>query len=615
MVKVDQSQNKIIIAHYGTNGKYIDVLPIINKYLKRGIYKIRVNNRTFNKDPYYGKIKELVLTLENKDIIRIRENKILEILSGGTKQKIIPTSIKKIKKSPQQKQKIETILKLDPEPEINRDKAVYIGYDSSNYGQQLARDVCQRSIEKHNENKDVYIESLVKKELEERKLFWRDDNTGSTEFTYTRFLVPYLNNYKGWALFCDSDFLWFCDVNEVFEKYIDDKYAVLCVKHEYKNCHDKVKMDGQQQEWYPRKNWSSLMLFNCSHPSVKNLTLENINTKSPAWLHRMEWCHDEEIGEIDKMYNYLVNYYDDNNYKALHFTDGGPWHENYKDVMYGDLWLNYLTYTDNIKFNHNKKSNVLCVTTFNKELYNKYAHKFIETYNCPFDLFVYSENDIEFIKDKVNYNIQILDIHKAVPELADFINRNKERNVTDVENYGFRRDAIRFCYKVFAVTHAGLNFYDYDYLIWIDADTLFKKSLTENDITEMYTRPNSMMSYLGRRKKYHSDCGFLVFNMNHTHIIKYFNKMKDMYLSNDIYKEKEWHDSYIWDIIRKKFEGSYNITNFDIGRFYSNGVCKYNHVLTATPLFDHIDHLKGSIRKEIGTSDINTFTEYLNNKK
>ena len=88
-----------------------------------------------------------------------------------------------------------------------------------------------------------------------------------------------------------------------------------------------------------------------------------------------------------------------------------------------------------------------------------------------------------------------------------------------------------------------------------------------------------------------------------------------MYLSNDIYKEKEWHDSYIWDIIRKRFEQKYNIVNFDIGSFYSQGKCMYNHVLTATPLFNHLDHLKGSIRKELGTSDITKFSEYLNSKK
>ncbi len=218
---------------------------------------------------------------------------------------------------------------------------VYIGFDSSNYGQQLAFDVCKRSIEKFN--KDIEVIKLVKQDLIDQKLFWREDKTGATEFTYTRFLVPYLNNYDGWALFCDSDFLWTCDVNELFEKYSDSKNAVSCVKHNYTNCHGKTKMDGRPQEFYPRKNWSSLMLFNCSHPDVKKLTLEAVSTEKPAWLHRMQWAKDEEIGEIDKSYNYLVEYYDDNKIKALHYTDGGPWHPGYENVEHGDKWLEYLS--------------------------------------------------------------------------------------------------------------------------------------------------------------------------------------------------------------------------------------------------------------------------------
>lgn len=218
---------------------------------------------------------------------------------------------------------------------------IFIGYDSSNYGQQLAYDVCLRSINKYNKNHQ--ISPLIKKDLIKRKLFYRNDNTGSTEFTYTRFLVPHLCNYKGWALFCDSDFLWFCDPKEILDKYADSKYAVLCVKHTYQHCKDRLKMDGQKQEWYPKKNWSSLMLFNCAHPSCKNLNIDNINTKSPAWLHRIQWALENQVGSIDKSYNYLVNYYTENQFKALHFTDGGPWYKNYRNVIYADLWLKYLT--------------------------------------------------------------------------------------------------------------------------------------------------------------------------------------------------------------------------------------------------------------------------------
>ena len=126
---------------------------------------------------------------------------------------------------------------------------IYIGFDSSNYGQEMAYEVCKRSLLEHNPN--LKIHKLVKKELEEKKIFNRNDNSGTTEFTYTRFLVPFLNNYKGYALFCDSDFLWKCDVNELIDKYIyqlnnistNDKsinFTVGCVQHEYKECHGKL---------------------------------------------------------------------------------------------------------------------------------------------------------------------------------------------------------------------------------------------------------------------------------------------------------------------------------------------------------------------------------------
>lgn len=219
---------------------------------------------------------------------------------------------------------------------------IYIGYDSSNYGQELAYKICHRSI-LMNCNIPINIFPIKKKEMEERGLYYRKDNNGSTEFTYTRFLAPYLNNYQGYALFCDSDFLWTCNINELISFIKDTNYAVMCVKHDYTNCPTKTKMDGQVQEYYPRKNWSSLMLFNCSHPSIKNLNINTINTQTPAWLHRMSWCKDEEIGSLPIEYNYLVGYYTNiSNPKGIHYTDGGPWYIDYKNIDFATDWLSYL---------------------------------------------------------------------------------------------------------------------------------------------------------------------------------------------------------------------------------------------------------------------------------
>ena len=123
------------------------------------------------------------------------------------------------------------------------------------------------------------------------------DPLASTEFTYSRFLTPALAGFKGWALFCDSDFLWLHDIAGL-AKYAQGSKAVQCVQHDY-TPKETTKMDGAVQTAYPRKNWSSLMLFNCEHPSVvKNLTPEIVNRESGAYLHRMQWVADEDIGAL-----------------------------------------------------------------------------------------------------------------------------------------------------------------------------------------------------------------------------------------------------------------------------------------------------------------------------
>ena len=178
---------------------------------------------------------------------------------------------------------------------------VYVGYDSSNYGQEVAYRVCKRSIENHNSSAEVYPIKI--KELRDAGIFTRPhDDKQSTEFTYTRFLAPFLSGYSGKVLFCDSDFLWKSDVEDTLS-YIRDEQSIACVHHEYTECHNKTKMDGIKQEWYPRKNWSSLMLFNAEHQDCKKLTKEVVSTESPRYLHRMEWTTDENIGSIPIEYN------------------------------------------------------------------------------------------------------------------------------------------------------------------------------------------------------------------------------------------------------------------------------------------------------------------------
>jgi hypothetical protein len=226
------------------------------------------------------------------------------------------------------------------------DYCVYVGFDSSNFGQMMAYETCRKSILRFA-SKPIEVRQLIKNNLIAKGDFKRIQTDGSTEFTYTRFLVPFLNNYKGWALFCDSDFLWLDDVWKLLDyAKADPDKAVYCVQHNIESTHP-IKMNGLVQENYPRKNWSSLLLFNCSHTSLLNLYPESIAVNSPSYLHRLHWALDTEIGSLPHTYNYLVGYYDDCDYdnlpKAIHYTDGGPWHPTYECVKFGDLWLAYLS--------------------------------------------------------------------------------------------------------------------------------------------------------------------------------------------------------------------------------------------------------------------------------
>jgi len=216
---------------------------------------------------------------------------------------------------------------------------VFVGWDSR---EDIAYQVCKHSI--LSKQPDAEVLPLKQNELREQGLYWRDvDKLASTEFTFTRFLIPELAHYQGWALFMDCDMILTTDIKELFDQ-ADDQYAVMCVQHDY-TPREGVKMDGQQQTIYPRKNWSSVMLVNCAHPSNAVLHKELVNDPdiSGAYLHRFSWLKDEEIGELDHTWNYLVGVYDDIDVpKLIHYTEGGPWFENYRDCEFHDLWKSEL---------------------------------------------------------------------------------------------------------------------------------------------------------------------------------------------------------------------------------------------------------------------------------
>lgn len=213
---------------------------------------------------------------------------------------------------------------------------VYIGWDSR---EDLAFQVARQSLLRHA-SIPVDVIPIKVNELIEMGVYTREkDPLASTEFTYSRFFTPMLAGFDGWAIFCDCDFLFFDDVKNLLQ-YQDPNYAVCCVKHDY-TPKDSIKMDGQVQTNYPRKNWSSMMMFNCNHRSVKKLTENIVNNETGAYLHRMEWAKDSEIGSIPTRWNWLEGWNakpDDGYPSAVHYTRGGPWFENWQSVDYATEW-------------------------------------------------------------------------------------------------------------------------------------------------------------------------------------------------------------------------------------------------------------------------------------
>lgn len=141
-------------------------------------------------------------------------------------------------------------------------------------------------------------------------------------------------------MFVDCDFLFTGDITALIAS-LDPAKAVYVVQHEY-TPQQTVKMDGKTQTQYPRKNWSSMMLFNGRHPDVKALTPDVVNTAEPAYLHRFNWIkNDDDIGALDREWNFLVGEYEAPAKvpSAIHYTNGGPWFPNWVDVDYGPQWI------------------------------------------------------------------------------------------------------------------------------------------------------------------------------------------------------------------------------------------------------------------------------------
>jgi hypothetical protein len=161
------------------------------------------------------------------------------------------------------------------------------------------------------------------------------DPKQSSEFSFSRFLTPYLSNYEGWSLFLDCDMLIRTDINELFD-LLDPEKAVMVIKHDYTPS-TGTKFLQEVQYQYPRKNWSSVMLFN--NKKCKMLTPEYINNAPALDLHRFNWLDDKLIGDLPVEWNHLVGEYAPNPCaKNVHWTIGGPYFNEYNNVEFSEEW-------------------------------------------------------------------------------------------------------------------------------------------------------------------------------------------------------------------------------------------------------------------------------------
>jgi lipopolysaccharide biosynthesis glycosyltransferase len=167
------------------------------------------------------------------------------------------------------------------------------------------------------------------------------DPKQSNEFSFTRFLVPYLCNYAGQGIFFDCDQMLRTDIAEIFSVMEEQPgKAVYVVKHTYEP-RDDVKYLNTVQYKYPRKNWSSVVLWNCDHFKNRIITPNFINSAEGLVLHRFSWLEDDDIGELDIRWNWLVGEYDDppKDVKNVHWTIGGPYFNEFRDVNFSQEWL------------------------------------------------------------------------------------------------------------------------------------------------------------------------------------------------------------------------------------------------------------------------------------
>lgn len=229
---------------------------------------------------------------------------------------------------------------------------IFVGYDPR---EAVVFHTCVQSI---IENTEIPV-SIIPLHLKMFDCYNEKHTDGSNAFIYSRFLVPYFSNYSGNSIFIDGDMIVNSDFNKLLQ-LANKNFAVQVVKHDYKTKYP-IKYLGNKNEDYPKKNWSSVILFNCDHKKNRVLTPEFVERSSGSYLHRFSWLNETEIGEIPKSWNHLVLEYEQKpKADILHFTVGAPCFQEYSQGKEADVW--HKTYYraingfDNIKHYQKKKA-------------------------------------------------------------------------------------------------------------------------------------------------------------------------------------------------------------------------------------------------------------------
>jgi hypothetical protein len=427
---------------------------------------------------------------------------------------------------------------------------IFIGYDAR---EDIAYKVCEYSIYKHTPEAEV--KPLKQDALRRDGMYTRPaDPLSTTEFTFTRFLVPAIMNYNGWALFCDCDFVWTDDIRELFNQ-VNDNYAVMVVKHEHKPT-NTVKMDGAQQTQYPRKNWSSMIMWNCGHPSNAGLTPEKVNSESGQYLHRFEWLKDDEIGELNIKYNFLVGWNNEKQHGkpvAYHWTEGGPWFEKYHDCEYKDVWYKYLMeFAQELALNNNQSHTAITwVTSLSRAYYDEIANLTMSTWgDLPGDLVIVWDDkpvDLGFGK--------IASFWKDVVSEADpWMNEGMGGTKAD-----------RFWKKSRVQIWAARRFKGL--VIWIDADIMVTKRITKSKAIEMlHPRENVWGTlncgddFLG---KDFIDTGLVGFNTRHENFEEFIRDYSLVWYDGRIYQLPQPYDHYAVTSMRHKWKMKSYVPHFN----------------------------------------------------